>query len=139
MFEQFLSPETTAFDEGGELSNTLVGVSCPECRTELMLGTVHGKQFAGCCNCGGMMFQREVFAAVLGHLRANYKMAELRPAPMDASKLDVKRVCPTCSGRLETHPYAGPGNEVIDSCNVCGVVWLDQGEFTNLVRSPGRR
>jgi Zn-finger nucleic acid-binding protein len=40
--------------------------------------------------------------------------------------------------RLETHPYYGPGNVVIDSCAACDVIWLDFGELKQIVDAPGR-
>ena len=41
---------------------------------------------------------------------------------------------------METHPYYGPGNVVIDSCCGCGCgyVWLDHGELATLARAGGR-
>jgi Zn-finger nucleic acid-binding protein len=39
---------------------------------------------------------------------------------------------------MDTHPYCGPGNIVIDSCNHCNVVWLDRGELGQVVNAPGR-
>jgi Zn-finger nucleic acid-binding protein len=35
---------------------------------------------------------------------------------------------------MDTHPYGGGGNAVIDSCFVCRLVWLDAGELTVLER-----
>lgn len=64
---------------------------------------------------------------------------ETTPKPLDTAQLQVKRLCPTCDHRMETHPYGGPGNSVIDTCIRCGLVWLDQGELNVLVRAPGRR
>jgi Zn-finger nucleic acid-binding protein len=39
---------------------------------------------------------------------------------------------------METHPYYGPGNVIIDSCAACDLVWLDFGELTQIVDAPGR-
>jgi hypothetical protein len=39
---------------------------------------------------------------------------------------------------METHPYFGPGNVVIDSCAGCELIWLDFGELKQIVAAPGR-
>jgi hypothetical protein len=39
---------------------------------------------------------------------------------------------------METHPYYGPGNVVIDSCLQCELIWLDFGELRQIVAAPGR-
>ena len=33
---------------------------------------------------------------------------------------------------METHPYYGPGNIVVDTCSECGYLWLDHGEMTRV-------
>jgi Zn-finger nucleic acid-binding protein len=34
------------------------------------------------------------------------------------------------------HPYGGPGNVVIDTCERCGVNWLDPGELRRIAMAP---
>ena len=131
--------EIRRFDQDGQLSDRAAGVTCPGCRGELLIGTLHQCQFAGCPKCGGMLFQQETFAMMIAHLRAANPEPAQMPEPMDASQLKVRRLCPTCDTMLETHPYAGPGNSVIDTCIHCQVIWFDAGELTKLVAAPGRR
>ena len=38
---------------------------------------------------------------------------------------------------METHPYYGPGNVIIDSCARCEFVWLDFGELKQIADAPG--
>jgi hypothetical protein len=33
---------------------------------------------------------------------------------------------------METHPYYGPGNIVVDTCSECGYLWLDHGEISRV-------
>ena len=126
------------FDEGGVLVSRPAGVTCPACETELIIGGIESCKFAGCPVCHGMLFQQDVFAMLLRHLRGASK-AVATPTPIDLDELKVKRSCCGCGLPLETHSFAGPGNAVIDSCTRCGLVWLDQGEFSKLVHAPGRR
>lgn len=127
------------FDQDGQLSDKGAAIFCPACRCELSIGLMHECQFAGCKQCGGMMFQQQTFAMLIDHLRSINPQPKRMPKPMDASQMNVKRHCPTCDASLETHPYAGPGNSVIDTCPSCHVIWFDRGELNNLVSAPGRR
>ena len=86
-----------------------------------------------------MLFQQATFAKLIEHLRSVTTLSSKIPDPMDASQLNAQRHCPTCEETFETHPYAGPGNSVIDTCFTCQVVWFDSGEFDKLVAAPGRR
>lgn len=112
---------------------------CPQCNAELVTGEIAGSQFAGCPTCGGMLFQQPAFAALLRHLRAASNPDAMMPKPMNAAELQVHRACPACGKQLDTHPYGGPGNSVIDTCIDCNLVWLDHGELSKLVHAPGKR
>jgi Zn-finger nucleic acid-binding protein len=37
---------------------------------------------------------------------------------------------------MDTHPYCGPGNVIIDTCESCSVNWLDYGELQRVIRAP---
>ena len=36
---------------------------------------------------------------------------------------------------MDTHPYGGPGNIVIDNCAGCELNWLDYGELQRVGRA----
>ena len=127
------------FDEGGILIGQPAGVVCPACRNELRIGEVESCQFAGCHQCRGMLFQHEVFARLLRQQRENSSASPQTPTPIELGQLNVRRSCPGCDGGFETHAYGGAGNAVIDTCLHCHLIWLDAGEFTHLVRAPGKR
>jgi hypothetical protein len=86
-----------------------------------------------------MLIQQHVFATLIQHMRAKYNGPPELPTPMDASQLRVSRSCPACLETMETFPYAGAGNSVIDSCKECRLIWFDAGELNRLVKAPGRR
>jgi Zn-finger nucleic acid-binding protein len=127
------------FDEGGAAEGEPCGAKCPSCQTELVTGQIVDCKFAGCPDCGGMLFSQPVFANLVRHLRAATNPAALMPKPMNPTELSVHRQCPVCGNPLDTHPYGGPGNAVIDNCFTCNLVWLDHGELSRLVHAPGRR
>ena len=39
---------------------------------------------------------------------------------------------------MDAHYYAGPGNVVLDSCEDCGLIWLDRGELAHIAHAPDR-
>jgi Zn-finger nucleic acid-binding protein len=59
------------------------------------------------------------------------------PAPLDRGALRRKIRCPHCKGVMNTHPYGGPGNIVVDNCESCRLVWLDTGELKSVINAPG--
>ena len=36
------------------------------------------------------------------------------------------------------HPYGGPGNVNIDTCERCSVIWLDRNELRRIALAPDR-
>jgi Zn-finger nucleic acid-binding protein len=39
---------------------------------------------------------------------------------------------------METHPYGGGGNVIIEDCERCELNWLDHGELERIVQAPDR-
>ncbi|MCA9110666.1 MAG: zf-TFIIB domain-containing protein [Planctomycetaceae bacterium] len=112
---------------------------CPTCHTPLHRGLMEEAQIEHCPRCCGLLLPGDLFREVVHSRRAVYSGADDKPAPVDPVALKTRRDCPTCHQRMDTHPYYGPGNTVIDSCSRCDLIWLDAGEMTALVRAPGRR
>ena len=135
------SVETTtpaSFELGGYSQQRECGIRCPACRKEMEFCVNDNYEFAGCPQCRGMLFQQPVFAQATEHLRNQVSLPRLAPAPMDPTQVKVDRCFPTCGSKLETHAFCGAGNAVIDTCSSCGVIFLDAGELTKLVRAPGK-
>ena len=78
------------------------------------------------------------FAAVVEKRRAWATGTPAPAVPLNRQELERKLRCPVCKGAMVTHPYFGPGNVVIDSCEACAHVWLDFGELRQIVDAPGR-
>jgi TFIIB-like protein len=56
--------------------------------------------------------------------------------PRDNSDADRKLSCPLCDRTMTGHPYGGPGNVNIDTCEPCSVIWLDRNELQRIVLAP---
>lgn len=121
-------------------SGRALDFQCPACATALEVATVFGRtSVASCSQCHGFLIDRPSFADLISDLRKSYVGADEMPQPLDTIALEVDRHCPACYQTMETHPYYGPGNAVIDSCNGCQLTWFDAGEMASLVSAPGRR
>ena len=135
----FHFPET-AGDDGVRVLGVSAGpLRCPACSQPLasaLLDEAHPVNY--CRNCRGVLLPRETFAEVVRARRAWATGTPAPPVPLAPHELDRKITCPTCSARMTTHPYYGPGNVVMDSCDSCNVVWLDFGELRQIVEAPGR-
>lgn len=114
-------------------------LSCGICRQPLaraLLDDAHEAEY--CENCRGVLVPRAHFAEVVHRRRAWASSPPVIPEPLDRRELERVVRCPSCSRRMATHPYFGPGNVVIETCDPCDLIWLDYGELQRMVDAPGR-
>jgi len=111
--------------------------NCPLCRIPLVTAMVAGTRVLACERCRGLLIHQGGFLTTIRALRAWSSAPSLQPRPIDTEDLQRAIDCPYCQRRMDTHPYAGPGNIVIDNCPECGVNWLDYNELTRIIRAPG--
>jgi Zn-finger nucleic acid-binding protein len=72
-------------------------------------------------------------------MRSNRNQPEIIPPPVRMAEVERQIYCPSCRRKMDTHPYGGPGNVVIDNCPRCKVNWLDHDELHRITRAPERR
>jgi Transcription factor zinc-finger len=75
-----------------------------------------------------MLIGMDLFVGLIQDLRAS----------RDRKDLQRRINCPQYGKVMDTHPYGGPGNVIIDDCDRCEVNWLDYGELQRIVRAPER-
>ncbi len=121
------------------LEDRPASVPCPLGCGEMAFGAIAGIKVVACPQCRGTLMQRDALAQLVAFLRAEYAAADIVPRPIDPEELQQHRPCPACQSPMEVHPYYGPGAVVIDSCNVCHLVWLDGAELARIESAPGRR
>lgn len=134
--ETFHFPEET--EDGVAVIGDEFDWECPVCEKPLAAAAIDGHPVAYCQSCRGFVAENGVF----GHIVQKRRSA--RPAtipdcqPFAPDELRRRVRCPRCRGAMDTHPYHGGGNAVIDTCARCRLVWLDAGELTVIVRYPAR-
>jgi Zn-finger nucleic acid-binding protein len=114
------------------------GVECPVCCTTLGKASVAGVRVLHCAKCRGILAGQEAFSIIVKVLRA---LASGEPDPVrPLNREDLRRevTCPYCGQTMDTHPYYGPGNVVVDNCARCAVIWLDYGELATIRDAPGK-
>ena len=109
---------------------------CPRCSVPLVLAALAGAQVDYCNQCKGLLIDMEVFLAVLEELRSRHEHSEYAGVQPNWHDLDRHTACPKCHQQMDTHPYGGPGNVIIDTCENCSLNWLDYGELQRMVRAP---
>ena len=112
-------------------------ISCPICQEPLFRASINAFPALHCKKCRGTLMQQLMFGEVVAYLRGRAKGPADRPRLLEVEELDRRIQCPNCYQIMETHPYAGPGNIVIDTCSSCTLIWLDHGEISQVVNAPG--
>lgn len=114
-------------------TGVVLNCCCPTCEQALQTGLIENRRALYCRSCFGVLIRHADFAGIVQERqarRAGIEPAEPRPIDPESLKRQIK--CPSCSQRMETHPYYGPGNIVVDTCSDCGYLWLDHGEISRV-------
>jgi Zn-finger nucleic acid-binding protein len=112
--------------------------TCPICHEDLVTGSVDEVRVLTCPKCRGLLVPQYNLYTLVRYLREEFAEVDRPPQPLDKSELTRVIICPSCHQPMDTHPYYGPGNVVIDNCAGCGLVWLDFGELNRILSSAGR-
>jgi Zn-finger nucleic acid-binding protein len=90
-----------------------------------------------CEGCQGMLIQMGDLVPLTDDMRASRGgAAAYIGRPPDPKELDRSIDCPQCHRTMDTHPYCGPGNIILDTCETCEVHWLDRGELRRIAFAP---
>lgn len=120
-------------------SGDSANMDCPRCAEQLVHASLDSHPAKACPDCHGIMLTNAAFGSLVRKRRAEFRGADRTLRPMDLDQLSDPIYCPECRWTMEVHPYYGPGNQIIDSCVRCGLVWIDSGEMTAIEQAPGRR
>jgi Zn-finger nucleic acid-binding protein len=121
-------------DDGVAIVGEAVGVNCPLCRLPLVSALIEEETVFHCSQCRGFLTLTDTFSFIVAKRRAHHGPNEKRTGPFDPSALERLLACPKCHQPMDTHPYFGGGNVVVDTCEGCGLIWLDAGELASIER-----
>jgi LSD1 subclass zinc finger protein len=110
--------------------------SCPICAIPLEEAVLSGERMLYCGRCRGMLIEMDKFVAMIGNMRSRRETGADAARQPDWKDLDRRIRCPKCGRTMDTHPYGGPGNVILDDCENCSLNWLDYGELERIVRAP---
>lgn len=111
-------------------------LKCPACKTALAQAAVHKQQLLCCPRCRGLVVPMDTFVGLVATMRAERRQPPEEPHRFDPKDLESALACPQCGARMDTHPYAGPGNVAISTCEFCHLEWLDHGSLSHIVAAP---
>lgn len=134
--ETFQFPEVSK--DGIAALGTDSEFDCPVCSDPLVEAAIDGHIVAYCSSCCGFLAENGVFGYIVQKRRAAQPRTSPDCQPFSPEELRRRIACPRCRRTMDTHPYHGGGNAVIDTCGRCRLVWLDAEELTVIVRYPAR-
>lgn len=129
---RFHFPDATS--EGVNLLGEPSEFSCPICEQSLQKALIDGEAVSFCESCRGFLTTSDAFSLIVRKRRGKRSTHEQVRDPFDPGELKRRTPCPRCHRRMDTHPYSGGGNAVIDSCAPCHLVWLDALELAVIER-----
>ncbi len=123
--------------DGVRVLNVMSDAECPIDRIPLVQASVEGNRVLYCPKCSGLLVNQWDFMFFTRYLRARSAEPLTPPRKLNMEELDRHIICPYCRQEMDTHPYMGPGNVIIDNCVNCHVVWLDYGELNRILTAEG--
>ena len=115
-------------------------MNCPVCNRSLTAEKYQYLPYHYCKQCGGMWVDAKLLKnlAVRMTVDMNIKPREkkyFQPRTVERPPKDGRiRLCPKCAGPMKQINYAYDSNVIIDRCNACEGIWLDNGEMMRLAQ-----
>jgi len=114
----------------------LSNLDCPLCAVKLAQARVLAYGLLYCQTCQGMLVAMGDLVPLTEDMRASRGTPDYIGRPPNPKDLDRRIHCPQCRETMDAHPYGGPGNVILDSCEPCEVHWLDRGELRRIALAP---
>lgn len=108
---------------------------CPECGKQLYEALVRKVRIHSCPNCHGNLIEQSKMLAVLSQAGYLVRPGGETQVYRDLAELNRTLACPSCRHTMEAYPYGGARDLIIQGCARCGLVWLDFGELSRILRS----
>jgi Zn-finger nucleic acid-binding protein len=129
-------PATRAPNEDDVVVGAETTHVCPACQANLFDATIENRSVRYCTKCRGLLVLIFNFLPLVEYMRTVWRSTGASIQPRDNSDADRHLSCPVCGNTMTGHPYGGPGNVNIDTCERCSVIWLDRDELRRVVLAP---
>jgi Zn-finger nucleic acid-binding protein len=129
-------PATRAPNEDDVVVGAETTHVCPACQANLFDATIENRSVRYCTKCRGLLVLIFNFLPLVEYMRTVWRSTGASIQPRDNSDADRHLSCPLCGNTMTGHPYGGPGNVNIDTCERCSVIWLDRDELRRVVLAP---
>lgn len=108
--------------------------TCPDCLTPLETRHFQGVMIDSCPKCAGIFFDSgEVLELKRKGVEAMRELEdEIVPTVTVEPSAEKLRQCPSCAVSMEKFRYLYHSNIVLDECDKCGGIWVQDGELGNM-------
>ena len=109
-------------------------MTCPRCQKKLDKAIFYNTEVDYCPQCLGLFFEEGELRQAKDEKDKNLSWLDI-DLWQDEKKFKISygiRTCPSC--RLPLYEvYYGDSKIIVDVCNLCLGIWLDRGEFKNII------
>ncbi|NOQ22375.1 MAG: hypothetical protein GQ565_06975 [Candidatus Aegiribacteria sp.] len=109
---------------------------CPKCNADLKASELFGVRIDRCPSCMGCWFDRNELRKARNQADSDLAWMEIN-LWKETDGFHVRREsvgCPSCGEKMASVGYADTGVQ-IDYCSECGGIWLDNGEFVQIIKA----
>ena len=121
--------------DGVALLDEVSPLACPICNKPLVSAIVKDVHIYSCPTCRGNLIDQSKMLPILRQAQPLDSTREDLHYPQPQSESARTVACPSCQKVMAVYPYGGPGNVIIQGCEICRLIWLDFGELSRITRS----
>lgn len=124
-----------ANQDGVALLDDVSAFACPLCKEPLVFAAIRKIRILSCPNCRGNLIPQSKMLPILRQAKPSKPIRTHSANLQNKSELTRSSACPSCHKTMAAYPYGGPGNVIIQGCELCQLIWLDFGELSRIIRS----
>lgn len=114
-------------------------IACPRCNKPLLERTVGTAAIEACDACQGLLVEQKHLVPLLSFLSKNSAdVLDLDHPPEAVADSNPPIPCPDCEKTMQRFGYMESRLVMLDRCNACWLVWIDDGELPPMVHMHAR-
>jgi len=113
-------------------------MNCPKCSGELDSVNVNGVMLETCDSCEGVWFDSAELLKIIQITEEELRGSSIAPSlednhENDSNESGFRATCPKCAEPMAVQTYCYDSGVKMDKCNICGGIWLDDGEIKAVI------